>query len=120
MLGLIDVAIVLAYVLGNVLVGVWFARRSVGLGGYFVGDRDVPWWLVLASIVTTETSTVTFLGVPGLAFRDGGNLTFLQLSLGYITGRVLIAWLLLPSYFKGEILSAYEVLRRRFDVSVQR
>src|SRR5262249_13368640 len=81
---------------------------------------NVAWWLILASIVTTETSTVTFLSVPGVAFAEGGNLTFLQLALGYVIGRCLIAWLLLPQYFRGEILSAYQVLRQRFDVRVQR
>src|SRR5262249_59467542 len=116
----IDVLIVVVYVLGNLLVGVYFARRQVGLQSYFLGDRNVAWWLILASIVTTETSTVTFLSVPGVAFREGGNLTFIQLALGYVVGRILIAWLLLPQYFKGEILSAYQVLRQRFDVRVQR
>jgi SSS family transporter len=116
----IDVLIVVVYVLGNLLIGVYFARRQVGLQSYFLGDRNVAWWLILASIVTTETSTVTFLSVPGVAFREGGNLTFIQLALGYVVGRILIAWLLLPQYFKGEILSAYQVLRQRFDARVQR
>src|SRR5262249_3555465 len=116
----LDVAIVVVYVLDNLLVGVYFARRQVGLQSYFLGDRNVAWWLILASIVTTETSTVTFLSIPGVAFREGGNLTFIQLALGYVVGRCLIAWLLLPQYFKGEILSAYQVLRQRFDARVQR
>jgi SSS family transporter len=119
-LGYLDVAIVVVYVLGNLLVGVYFARKQVGLTSYFLGDRNVAWWLILASIVTTETSTVTFLSVPGESFKNGGDLTFLQLPLGYIVGRVVIAWLLLPQYFSGEILSAYQVLRQRFDVRVQR
>jgi SSS family transporter len=121
MLHPVDVVIVVVYVLGSLLLGAWFARRQAGLGSYFVGDRNIAWWLVLASIIATETSTVTFLSVPGLAYRpDGGNLTFLQLSLGYIAGRALIAWLLMPLYFRGEVLSAYQLLRQRFDVNVQR
>jgi SSS family transporter len=116
----LDVIIVVLYVLGNLLVGVYFARKQAGLTGYFLGDRKIPWWLILASIVTTETSTVTFLSIPGVAYRAGGNLTFLQIALGYVIGRVVIAVLLLPQYFKGEILSAYEVLRQRFDPRVQR
>src|SRR5262249_53562274 len=82
---------------------------------------------VLVSIVATETSTVTFLSVPGLASRrptvwnpDPGNLTFLQLSFGYVVGRVLIAGLLLPQYLRGELFSAYELLRQRFNAAVQR
>lgn len=116
----IDVAIVVVYVLGNLLVGVYFARKQTGLGTYFLGDRNVAWWLILASIVTTETSTVTFLSIPGVAYKDGGNLTFLQIAMGYLIGRIVIAWLLLPRYFEGEILSAYQVLRQRFDARVQR
>jgi SSS family transporter len=81
----------------------------------------VSWWLVLISIVATETSTVTFLSVPGMAFNPaGGNLTFLQLPLGFIVGRMLIAWWLLPQYMKGELFSAYQLLRERFSTSVQR
>src|SRR5262245_50507375 len=98
----LHVAVVVVYVLGHLLIVVWFARRQAGLQSYFLGDRNVAWWLILASIVTTETSTVTFLSVPGVAFREGGNLTFLQLTFGYVIGRCLIAWLLLPQYFRGE------------------
>src|SRR5262245_8423144 len=116
----IDVVIVVLYVLGNLLVGVYFARRQVGLQSYFLGDRNVAWWLILASIVTTETSTVTFLSVPGISFRKDGNLTFIQLAIGYVVCRALVAVLLVPQDFKGEILSAYQVLRQRFDARVQR
>ncbi|HEX4590316.1 MAG TPA: sodium/solute symporter, partial [Gemmataceae bacterium] len=84
----------------------------------FVGDRNVAWWLVLVSIVATETSTVTFLSIPGKGFS--GNLTFLQLTFGYIVGRILIALLLLPQYLRGELFSAYQLLKARFDVRVQR
>jgi SSS family transporter len=123
----VDVAIVVLYLLGTTLMGAWFARRQRDLRVYFVGDRDVSGWLILVSIVATETSTVTFLSVPGLAFRrptawdpEPGNLTFLQLSFGYIVGRMLIAWLLLPQYLRGELFSAYELLRQRFNPAVQR
>src|SRR5262245_23881587 len=120
-LATLDVAIVVLYVLGSTLLGIWFTRRQRDLRTYFVGDRNVPWWLVLVSIVATETSTVTFLSVPGLAFhRDGGNLTFLQLAMGYVIGRILIAWLLLPQYLRGELFTAYELLRQRFSPAVQR
>jgi SSS family transporter len=116
-----DAAIVLLYVAGTTLLGIWFARRQRDLRTYFVGDRNVSWWLVLISIVATETSTVTFLSVPGLAFNPkGGNLTFLQLSFGYVIGRILIAWLLLPQYLRGELFSAYQLLRQRFNPAVQR
>jgi solute:Na+ symporter, SSS family len=122
-LAAVDVAVVVLYVLGTFLLGAWFARKQGSTRTYFVGDRDVAWWLVLASIVATETSTVTFLGVPGLAFDSDpnrANLTFLQLALGFALGRVAIAWLLLPQYLRGELLSAYQLLRQRFDAGVQR
>src|SRR5437764_14807160 len=116
----LDIAVVLVYLLGPTVLGVWFARRQRSLRTYFVGDRNVAWWLILISIVTTETSAVTFLSVPGLSYSDGGNMTFLQLAFGYVVGRMLIAWLLLPQYLRGELFSAYEALRLRFGPAVPR
>ena len=108
------------YFAATILLGAWFARRQRDTKTYFVGGRNVGTWLVLVSIVATETSTVTFLSVPGLAFKPGGNLTFLQLAFGYIIGRCLIAWLLLPQYVNGELLTAYQLLRQKFNPAVQR
>jgi SSS family transporter len=116
----LDLGIVAAYLLGMALVGAWFARSQKDLRAYFVGGRSAGWFLVLMSIVATETSAVTFLSVPGLGYREGGDLTFLQLALGYIVGRCLIAWFLLPQYMEGNLFSAYEVLRNRFSPAVQR
>jgi SSS family transporter len=124
----IDLAIVVVYIVGTTLLGAWFTRYQKSTRTYFVGDRNVSWWLVLISIVATETSTVTFLSIPGVAFNPGdpqhgippGNLTFLQLAFGYVIGRVVIAWLLLPQYLRGELFSAYQVLRQRFNPAVQR
>lgn len=116
----LDAAIVVVYIVATTLIGPWFARRQRDVKTYFVGGRDMPWWLVLFSIVGTETSTVTFLSVPGLAFREGGNLMFLQLAMGYVIGRVVISLFLLPQYFRGELFSAYQVLRERFSPAVQR
>jgi SSS family transporter len=120
-LALVDVLIVVLYIAGTTLLGAWFARRQRSLQTYFVGDRDVRWWLVLVSIVATETSTVTFLSVPGLAFDPKhGDLAFLQLAFGYVIGRILIAWVLLPQYLRGDLFSAYQLLRWRFNAAVQR
>src|SRR5437660_7253715 len=117
----LDLVIVAVYIAGMTLMGAWFTRRQKDLKAYFVGGRNVGWFMVLVSIVATETSAVTFLSVPGVAYNpQGGNLTFLQLSFGYIIGRCLVAWLLLPQYMNGELFSAYEVLKQRFDPSVQR
>ncbi len=120
-LAAVDVLIVVLYIIGTTLLGAWFSRRQRDLQTYFVGDRNVSWWLVLISIVATETSTVTFLSVPGLAFSaDGGNLTFLQLAFGYVIGRIVIAIFLLPQYLRGELFTAYQLLRQRFSPAVQR
>lgn len=116
-----DLAIVAAYVAGMTVLGAWFTRKQKDLRTYFVGGRDVGWVMVLVSIVATETSAVTFLSVPGLAFKpDGGNMTFLQLAFGYALGRCLVAWWLLPQYMRGDLFSAYQVLRERFSPAVQR
>jgi SSS family transporter len=117
-LATVDVVIVLLYVLGTIGLGAWFSRKQHNLSTYFVGDRNVSWWLILISIVATETSTVTFLSVPGVAFK--GDFTFLQLAFGYVVGRALIAWFLVPQYLRGELLSAYQLLQQRFDRTVQR
>jgi SSS family solute:Na+ symporter len=117
----IDLAIVAVYILGMTLLGVWFTRAQKDLRTYFVGGRNVGWFMVLVSIVATETSAVTFLSVPGLGFNpNGGNLTFLQLAFGYVIGRCVVAWFLLPQYMSGTLFSAYQVLQQKFDPSVQR
>jgi len=116
-----DLAIVAAYIAGMTLLGAYFTRKQKDLRTYFVGGRNVGWFMILMSIVATETSAVTFLSVPGLAFNpNGGNLTFLQLSFGYIVGRCVVAWFLLPQYMSGNLFSAYELLRQRFSPAVQR
>jgi SSS family transporter len=108
----IDLAVIVIYVVGCTALGAWMGARASGLKGYFLGESNIPAWAVMVSIVATETSTATFLSVPGVAYK--GDCTFLQLPLGYILGRILVATLLLPSYFRGEIFTAYQVLERRF------
>lgn len=128
-LNYLDLTIVIAYCLGMVLLGFWFSRQQHDTRMYLLGDQNVAWWLVLISIVATETSTVTFLSVTGKGFGSWnaadsiyipGNYSFLQLALGYIVGRILIAWWLLPQFFRGELYSAYQVLRERFSPGVQK
>lgn len=111
----IDTAVLSAYLVGAVLFGIWMGRGQRDVAGYLLGGRNLPWWAVLLSIVATETSTVTFLSIPGLAFNPrGGSLVFLQLTMGYIIGRLVVVRLFLPSYFRGELFTAYEVLEQRF------
>ncbi|HEY2786205.1 MAG TPA: sodium/solute symporter [Fimbriiglobus sp.] len=116
-----DLVLVFAYILAMTAMGAWFTRKQKDLKTYFVGGRNYGWFLVLVSIVATETSAVTFLSVPGVAYNPhGGNFTFLQLSFGYVIGRCLVAWLLLPLYMRGELFSAYQVLKEKFGPAVQR
>src|SRR5262249_40089086 len=117
----LDLGIIVVYILGMTLLGVWFTRAQKDLRTYFVGGRSIGWFMVLISIVATETSAVTFLSVPGVGYNPaGGNLTFLQLAFGYILGRCLVAWFLLPQYMRGDLFSAYQVLQQRFNPAAQR
>ncbi len=113
-----DGLVLCGYMLAMVAFGVWMGRGAKTSADFMVGGRSLPWYAVLFSIVATETSTVTFLSVPGIAF--GGDLTFLQLPLGYIVGRLLVVTLLLPRYFRGQMFTAYEVLDERFGGSVKK
>jgi SSS family transporter len=111
-LGAVDLAILLVYLAGVVTLGLWIGRRSGSVSEYMVGGRDLPWLVILFSIVATETSTVTFLSIPGFAFER--DLTWIQIPLGFLVGRFAVAWLLLPRYFEGSYYTAYEVLHERF------
>ncbi|MCA9261087.1 MAG: sodium:solute symporter [Planctomycetales bacterium] len=115
-----DLAIVLLYMGAALALGMWLARGQKSAEDYFLGGRSLPWWAVLLSTVATETSTVTFLSIPGVAFVPGGDMRFLQITLGYVAGRLLTSWLLLPLYFQGEPYTSYEVLQRRFGVAMRR
>jgi SSS family solute:Na+ symporter len=110
----IDLFIIFGYLIGITLFGVWFSRKQETTRDYFLGDRTVPWWAIAASIVATETSTITFISVPGIAFARNGNFQFLQLVLGYMLGRIVISVLFIPSYFRGDLMTVYELLERRF------
>ena len=119
-IGTVDASILIAYLIGVVLLGLWIGRGKKDLSGYLLGGRDLPWWAILGSIVATETSTATFLSVPGIAFAQGGDMRFLQVALGFLCGRIIVAFFLLPQYFQGELYSAYEVLEKRFGGATQR
>ncbi len=114
----IDLGVIVLYVVGCTAIGARLGSKSKGLKGYFLGESNIPAWAVMLSIVATETSTATFLSVPGVAYK--GDFSYLQLAIGYILGRVVVATVLLPSYFRGEIYTAYEVLQERFGGSTRR
>jgi SSS family solute:Na+ symporter len=115
----IDLIIIFGYLIGVTLFGVWFSRNQETTEDYFVGDRNVPWWAIAASIVATETSTITFISVPGTAFAKNGNFQFLQLVVGYMLGRIVISILFIPLYFKGELQTVYQLLGERFGTKVK-
>src|SRR5262245_10676030 len=108
----LDLGIIAAYLIGITLFGAQFRRRQSTLKDYFLGGRIAPWWAIALSIVSAETSTLTIIGTPALAFQ--GNLGFLQIVLGYLLARIVITFLFLPHYFRGEMYTAYELIRRRF------
>lgn len=112
MLTPVDLLVLVLYGVGIVAFGVRAGGRQRSAQDYFLGNRDLPWWAVCASIVATETSTLTVIGVPAVAYF--GSLTFLQLTLGYAIGRVVVALVLLPRYFRGELQTAYAFLGERF------
>ncbi len=108
----LDLTIVIGYLLGVTALGLHFRRNQHSATDYFLGGRTAPWWALALSIVATETSTLTIIGVPAIAYS--GNLTFLQLVFGYLIGRVLISIILLPGYFRGDYLTAYALIEKRF------
>ena len=114
----LDLWILVAWLAATVLAGLACAGRKGDVTDWILAGRALPTWALLLSIVATETSTVTFLSVPSLAYR--GDWTFLQLAFGYVAGRILVAWWLLPRYFQGGVLTAYETLDRSFEPSVRR
>src|SRR5437879_6552240 len=107
-----DFAIIVLYLAGITLFGLRFRKRQRSLRDYFLADRNIPWWAIALSIVAAETSTLNIISVPGIAYDT--NLTFLQLVMGYVLGRVIISFVLLPDYFRGDLYTAYELIERRF------
>ncbi|MGO9618699.1 MAG: sodium:solute symporter family transporter, partial [Bryobacteraceae bacterium] len=114
----LDLAVILAYLGGITWFGARFRTGEKGLRQYFLGGREAPWWAIALSIVSAETSTLTIVGTPALAFA--GDMGFLQLVLGYLLARILISAIFLPPYFRGEMFTAYELMRRRFGERIRK
>jgi SSS family solute:Na+ symporter len=108
----LDFTIVALYLAGITLFGLRFRKKQRTLRDYFLADRNIPWWAISLSVVAAETSTLTIISIPGLAYDT--NLTFLQVVMGYVVGRVIISFVLLPHYFRGDLYTAYELIERRF------
>ena len=114
----LDLAVLLLYLLGVTAWGAWLGRNQKGGTDYFLGNRELPWGAVMLSVVATETSTLTFLSIPGVAYM--GTFAFLQLTFGYLAGRVAVSAILLPAYYRGELSTAYELLQTRYGIGVRR
>lgn len=114
----LDIAVITAYLVGTTVLGIWVGRRQKDAKDYFVASRSIPWWAVMFSVVASETSALTFISIPGLAYMT--NLGFLQVAAGYILGRIVVAYTLLPRYYEGELVTAYALLEKRFGLATRR
>ena len=115
--GFIDYFVLIFYLAGVAFLGLKVSGKQASTKDYFLGGDGIPWWAVLFSVVATETSTLTFISIPAVAY--GGNLTFLQITLGYFLGRILVAAFFLPKYYEGEMYTAYQFLEKRFGPSMR-
>lgn len=113
-----DWLVILVYLGAMIALGVWFGRDQQNTRDYFLGGRDIPWWGIGASIVATETSALTIIGVPAIAY--GGNIMFIQMIVGYVIARVVLAIVMVPHYMKGEIYSPYQLLEQHLGPSARR
>tara|TARA_B000000475_G_scaffold263824_3_gene250714 strand:- start:1766 stop:3172 length:1407 start_codon:yes stop_codon:yes gene_type:complete len=114
----IDFSLVILFLISFSIFGFWQVNKNKSSGDYFLAGKDLPWPVAMLSIVATETSVLTFISIPGLAFR--GEWFFLQLGFGYIIGRILVSIFLLPSYFEFGVVSIYEVIGRRYGLFFQK
>ena len=113
-----DWLIIAAYLLGIIGLGVWFGKDQRNTRDYFLGSKNIPWWGIGLSIVAAETSALTIIGVPAMAF--GGDIAFIQMIVGYVIARIILAAVMVPHYFSGEIYSPYQLLEKNLDQSVRR
>src|SRR5258705_408054 len=119
----LDAIVLSAYPAGTLPLGLYVGRRQKDAKDYFVADRAIPWWAVMFSIVASETSALTFISTPGLSYGNApgfGDLGFLQIVGGYIIGRFVVAGVLLPRYFQGNLVTAYALLETRFGLATRR
>src|SRR5688500_15736706 len=114
----LDFFVLIVYLAGTTALGLWLGRDQKSAKDYFVAGKEIPWWAILFSVVATETSALTFISIPGLAYTT--NLGFLQIATGYLLGRIVVSFTLLPRYYKGELVTAYSLLERRFGLTTRR
>jgi len=115
-----DWIVILVYLGGIIGLGVWFGKDQRNTRDYFLGSKNIPWWGIGVSIVAAETSALTIIGVPAFAFADGGNIMFIQIIVGYVIARIILAVLMVPHYLKGEIYSPYQLLEQHLGQGPRR
>ena len=115
---ILDYAIVILYLVGVTIAGSYIARKQRSSRDYFLGGKEMAWWSVGFSIVASETSTLTFISIPGLAYRS--DMHFLQLTFGYFIGRLLVSIIFIPAYYRGDLETAYDFLGKRFGISLRK
>ncbi|MBI5774239.1 MAG: hypothetical protein HZA89_10910 [Verrucomicrobia bacterium] len=113
-----DWIVIIAYLAGVIGLGVWFGKDQRNVRDYFLGSKNIPWWGIGLSIVAAETSALTIIGVPAIAF--GGNLVFIQMIIGYVIARIILAIVMVPHYFAGEIYSPYQLLENHLGRAPRR
>ena len=106
-----DWLVIILYLVGIIALGLWFGKDQKNTKDYFLGSRNIPWWGVGLAIVATETSALTFIGVPAMAY-GADALTFIQIVIGYVIARIILAIVMVPHYFKGEIYSPYQLFSK--------
>src|SRR3954464_13465190 len=112
-----DWVVIVLYLLGIIALGSWFGKDQHNTRDYFLGSKTVSWWAIGFSIVAAETSALTIIGVPSMAY--GGNIGFLQMIIGYVIARIILAIVLVPHYFKGEVYSPYQLLADTLGASAR-
>src|SRR5881398_3148132 len=113
-----DWLVIAVYLVGIILFGLWFGKDQKNTRDYFLGSKNIPWWGIGLSIVAAETSALTIISVPAMAF--GGDLSFIQMVIGYVIARILLAIIMVPHYLKGEIYSPYQLLETAFGPGARR
>ena len=117
MLRPLDIVVIIVYLVAIAAFGIYMSGKQSNTKDYYLGDRNLPWWAVCLSVVATESSALTVISVPAIAYL--GSFTFLQLALGYFVGRIAVAFILLPRYYQGELTTAYTFLGQRFGGGMQ-
>jgi solute:Na+ symporter, SSS family len=116
-LNTLDLAVIILYLAGVTLFGLHFRKQQRTVRDYYLAGKTTPWWAISLSIVAAETSTLTVISIPGLAYDQ--DFRFLQLVLGYLAGRIIVSFLFIPQYFRGELVTAYQLMERRFGPNLR-